>query len=99
MERMFRASPVTRDVPLFWLQTEVNPVWPQPKYKVTGGAASGYLDLLDSGAYDILERVVWTEQVKNRFAWALGGKSLGEELPRSISLITADNRVRYRIGL
>lgn len=90
VERLLRSVSKFRTIPRFWISSN-------PEEAVVEGSEENARDLVDYGAWDLLDRNTNDKEAWHRLRWAIGGDTLGEGT--TTLLVSADSRMRYRIAL
>ncbi|MFC2170466.1 hypothetical protein ACFLQJ_00645 [Calditrichota bacterium] len=105
VERILRSKAKIRDIPRFWIADDpLKPLDIVQGETIVEEQAEVKRDLLDYGAFEILQRSEWSDAIELKFDWAMGGSEEIDNIKYNnrhgiTALITANSRLRYRIGL
>ncbi|MFH0882312.1 MAG: hypothetical protein V2A56_04935 [bacterium] len=90
VERLLRSVAKFRTIPRLWISSE-------PEQSYADGDAEKSRDLVDFGAWDLLNRNSSDQEAHHRLRWAISGDALGEGT--TALLVSTDSRMRYRLAL
>jgi len=90
VERLLRSVSKFRNIPRLWIAS-------RPEESFVDRDEDKTRDLVDYGAWDLLERDTEDREAQHRLHWAVSGDALGEGT--TALLVSTDSRMRYRLAL